>query len=431
MIRTEPQSAWGPNEAVHLLGRLQFGVRADEVDRALADGLDATLDRLLAPQAETATFVEAEHSLRHTALATGEIADLKAWWLYRMQSSANPLIEKLTLHWHNHFATSNAKVNSVPMMLAQNDLFRQHAAGSFRGLLHAVARDPAMLVWLDGNANRKRHPNENFAREVMELFSLGIGNYTEKDIQEAARAFSGWHLRDKAFWFNASQHDTTHKTIFGQTGNYDGAAVIDLCLEQPACPKFLATKLLRMFVTLQPNDQLVAHVAALYRKHNLSTGPVLKAVCRSAEFFAAEHRRAIIKSPLDFVLGVLRPLAEQVRWPAVVETLARLGQDVFEPPSVKGWDGGRQWIHSTAWIQRWNFVTAVVHTNDVATLRAGDVTAAVDPLPLWEQLFLGGQPTPEGHAAVAAQWADASGSDRDRRRRTLHTLLSLPEYQLM
>lgn len=431
MIRTAPQAMWGPTEAVHLLGRLQFGVRPEEVDRAVAEGLDATLDRLLAPQAETAAFIEAENSLRHNAIATGEIADLKAWWLFRMQSSANPLVEKLALFWHNHFATSNAKVRSVPQMLAQNDLFRQHATRSFRGLLHAVARDPAMLVWLDGNANRKRHPNENFAREVMELFSLGIGNYTEHDIQEAARAFTGWHLRDKEFWFNASQHDPSDKTVFGKTGRYDGAAVIDLCLDHPACPKFLAMKLLRMFVTSQPSDELVTHVAGLYRKHDLATGPVLRDVGRSQEFFATEHRRAIIKSPLDFVLGTLRPLAEPIRWPPVVETLARLGQDVFEPPSVKGWDGGRQWIHSTAWIQRWNFITALVHSNEVGGLRRDGVFAAVDPVAAWEQLFLGGQPTPEGHAAVIAQWSDASGNDRDRRIRTLHTLLSLPEYQLM
>ncbi|HUQ71799.1 MAG TPA: DUF1800 domain-containing protein [Planctomycetaceae bacterium] len=431
MIRSVPQAAWGPSEAVHLLSRLQFGVRQEEVDRAVADGLDATLDRLLSPQAESAEFVEADDSLRHNAIATGEIADLKAWWLFRMQFSANPLTEKLALFWHNHFATSNAKVRSVPQMLAQNDLFRQHATRSFRGLLHAVSRDPAMLVWLDGNANRKRHPNENFAREVMELFSLGIGNYTERDIQEAARAFTGWHLRDKEFWFNVSQHDATDKTIFGKTGRYEGAAVIDLCLDQPACPKFLATKLLRMFVTTQPSEELVTHVAERYRHHDLATGPVLRDVCRSSEFFAPEHPRAIIKSPLDFVLGTLRPLAEQVRWPAMVETLAKLGQDVFEPPSVKGWDGGRQWLPSTAWIQRWNFVTALLHKPEIATLRTAGVLAAVDPVPAWEQLFFGGQPSAEGHDAIVSRWAETSGNDRDRRVRTLHTMLSLPEYQLM
>jgi uncharacterized protein (DUF1800 family) len=431
MNHRELQTNWGPDEAVHVLGRLQFGVRPEEIDRAVADGLDATLDRLLSPQSESAPFIEAETALRRTAVATGDVANLKAWWLYRMQFSANPLTEKLALFWHNHFATSYAKVQSVPQMLAPNELFRQHASGPFRGLLHAVARDPAMLVWLDGNANRKRHPNENFAREVMELFSLGIGNYSEKDIQEAARAFTGWHLRDREFWFNTSQHDPSEKSLFGQTGRFDGAAVIDLCLAQPACPRFLATKLLRMFVTTQPSEELVLHVAGLYQQHDLATGPVLRAVCRSAEFYAPAHRRGIIKSPLDFVLGTLRPLAERIRWPAVVEILAKLGQDVFEPPSVKGWDGGRQWVHSTAWVQRWNFVTALLHQSNVASLRTDGVFAAVDPVPAWEQLFLGGQATAEGHAAIAAAWADTSGNDRDRRNRTLHTLLSLPEYQLM
>jgi len=158
---------------------------------------------------------------------------------------------------------------------------------------------------------------------------------------------------------------------------------------------------------------------------------VLRALCRSAEFFAREHRRSIIKSPLDFVLGTLRPLADEIRWPAVVDVLAKLGQDVFEPPSVKGWDGGRQWIHSTAWVQRWNCLTTLLHRSDLATLRAGGVLEAVDPVAAWELLFLGGQISADGHAAVARQWSNTSGSSRERRLRTLHSLLSLPEYQLM
>ncbi|OYW22164.1 MAG: hypothetical protein B7Z55_04945, partial [Planctomycetales bacterium 12-60-4] len=350
-------------EAVHLLSRLQFGVREDEVERAVSEGLDDTLERLLSIQPETDTFQQSEAALRATAYATSDINDLKAWW---------------------HYATSYAKVHSVPMMAAQNDRFRELAWGSFRELLHAEARDPAMLVWLDGNANRKRHPNENFAREVMELFSLGIGNYTEHDIQEAARAFSGWHLRDKAFWFNATQHDATEKTIFGKTGRYQGDDVLNLCLDHAACPRFLAFKLLRTFVTSAPTAEQIEHVAGRYRKADLQTGPVLRDICRSAEFFAPEHRRNLIKSPLDFILGTLRPLASHIHWQPVRELLARMGQDVFEPPSVKGWDGGRQWIQSTGWILRWNFVSELVTGDRVATLRP-EVWSTPDPwLPGWE-----------------------------------------------
>lgn len=418
-------------EAVHLLSRLQFGVREDEVERAVREGLDATLDRLLSVQPESATFEQAEAALRATAHATSDVNDLKAWWHYRMVYSANPLREKLALHWHNHFATSYAKVKSVPMMAAQNDLFRRHAGGSFRELLHAEARDPAMLVWLDGNANRKRHPNENFAREVMELFSLGIGNYTEHDIQEAARGFSGWHLRDKAFWFNAVQHDGTEKTIFGKTGRYQGDDVLNLCLDHPACPRFLALKLLRTFVTSTPTPAQRDQVAALYQKFDLQTAPVLREVCRSPEFFAPELRRNLIKSPLDFVLGTLRPLAAQIHWQPVRELLARMGQDVLEPPSVKGWDGGRQWIQSTGWILRWNFVADLVSSGKFANLRQ-DLWSAPEPmLERLELLLLGGNPEPAVHAALIRQREEAGGDETNRRKAALQMLLSLPEYQLM
>ena len=243
MQRTDGQ--WSRSAATHLLWRTGFGASADEIQQATQDGLDKTLDRLLAPPVETAEFGKADALLRQAAFDSGSIADLKAWWLHRMTASANPLVEKLTLLWHNHFATSNAKVDSVPLMAAQNDLLRRESLGNFRPVLHGIAKDVAMLVWLDSNSNRKRHPNENFSREVMELFSLGVGNYSEHDIQEAARAFTGWHVRNGEFWFNAIQHDTGEKVVFTKRGNFDGGDVIELCLEHPACPRFLAFKLLR------------------------------------------------------------------------------------------------------------------------------------------------------------------------------------------
>lgn len=418
-------SPFPPDDAVHLLSRLQFGVHPAELERAVRDGLDATLDRLLTPQPESESFRRTEQALRAAAYATSEIGPLKTWWHYRMLHSANPVVEKLTLHWHNHFATSYAKVKSVPRMAVQNDLFREQALGSFRELLHAVARDPAMLVWLDGNANRKRHPNENFAREVMELFSLGIGNYSEHDIQEAARAFSGWHLRDQAFWFNTTQHDPGDKTIFGRTGRYRGDDVLELCLDHPACSRFLAYKLLRTFVTSTPAAERIEEVAGWYARHHLATGPVLREVCHAPWFWEAETRRAMIKSPLDFVLGTLKPVAAEIHWPAVREVLAKLGQDVFEPPSVKGWDGGRQWIQSTGWIVRWNFLTELLEGSRFATL--GPLAELPADLAQWETLWLGGRPTPEAHALLEQAWRDGTGD----RRELLALLWALPDYQLM
>ncbi len=407
--------------AAHLLRRLQYGVTPTEIERAVREGLDATLDRLFTPQPESPEFTDSQTALRDAAVATSSIQDLKAWWLHRMAGTSNPVVEKITLFWHNHFATSYNKVLSVPMMVEQNDQFRALGMGSFRQLLTALARDPAMLVWLDGNANRKRHPNENFAREVMELFALGIGNYTEHDIQEAARAFSGWHLRDGRFWFNDSQHDASDKTVFGKTGKFEGQAIIDLCLDHPACPKFLAFKLLRAFVTTEPSPAAIDHVAALFVKHQLAIGPVLKDVCRSPEFYSSEARGTIIKSPVELILGTLRPLCERIRWPAVRDLAAQLGHDMFAPPSVKGWDGGRQWVHATAWVQRWNFLSDVTGSDRYGSLRS-DVRENIAQRPHDWVAALFATPLSD---SVREALTKASSSDR------LPLALSLPEYQLM
>jgi uncharacterized protein (DUF1800 family) len=251
------ESSWNRHDAAHLLRRARVGASRRDIDQALADGPAAAIERLLAVQEESPEFLARDEALRKLAGNSGDLGDLQSWWAHRLLESANPLVEKMALFWHGHFATSNAKVQSLDEMAAQNDLFRRHALGNFRELLHDVSRDVAMLNWLDGNANRRRQPNENFARELMELFSLGVGNYSEKDIQEAARAFSGWHVRNGEFWFNAIQHDTSEKAVFGQTGNFDGDDVVELCLKQEAAPRFLATKLLRFFVTPSPSDHSI------------------------------------------------------------------------------------------------------------------------------------------------------------------------------
>lgn len=425
-----PRSAFQREAAAHLLRRLQFGVTPEEVDRAVSEGLSATVERLLTVQPESEDFLRAEASLRQTALAASSIAALKAWWLYRLLNSANPLREKLTLMWHNHFATSYAKVNNVSLMAQQNDLFRAQAWGDFRQLLPAVARDPAMLVWLDGSANRRRRPNENFAREVMELFALGLGHYTERDIQEAARAFTGWQLRDGVFWFNVSQHDAGTKTIFGRTGRFTGADVLELCLEHPACPRWLAYKLLRQFVSDEPSAALIDRVAGSFTRHKLQVRPVLFELATSAEFFAEEHCQALIKSPVELVVGTLRTAVQRVVLPAVVELLSRLGQDLFEPPTVKGWEGGRQWIQTSTWIARWNFLTELLQGTSFGVLREELWSERYTQPETWLLVYLG-EVSSEVQAGVQSEWKASVGiSAEARARRVLSYLWSLPEYQL-
>ncbi len=422
--------AWSRREATHLLWRTGFGASAADIDQTVADGLDKTLDRLLIAQPESEEFVRADTLLRQAAYDSGNIADLKAWWLHRMLASANPLVEKLTLLWHNHFATSNAKIDSVPLMVAQNDLLRREALGSFRRTLHDMAGDAAMLLWLDGNANRKRHPNENFARELMELFSLGVGNYSEHDIQEAARAFSGWHVRNGEFWFNAIQHDEGEKKIFGKSGRFDGKDVVELCLEQPACPRFLAFKLLRQFVEQQPSREHIDTLAARIRQHNFEWRPILHELFASRLFFAAESHQALIKSPLDLLLGAMRPLRAKPNLQSVARLAAELGQDVFEPPTVKGWDGGRLWISSTTLIQRANFATALLKSNQLGSVSFAGVRVE-DDVAYFTELLLARDLDAATLGELRNFQQDQTGNAEQRLRSLVQLVMQMPEYQLM
>jgi uncharacterized protein (DUF1800 family) len=392
------------------------------------------LKRLLDPQRETDEFSQAERALRQSSISTGSISDLKIWWLYRMRFSANPLVEKLSLFWHNHFATSQVKVNSVPYMLAQNESIRANAVGDFKTLLHGLSRDTAMLIWLDSNANRKRHPNENFAREIMELFALGVGNYTEHDIQEAARAFTGWHVRDGIFWRNRLQHDESLKTVFGQTGPLDGNDIVDLCLAQPACPRFLATKLARAFVSPEPSADSVQQLSDRIRHHDFQLKPVLRELFSSAWFYQPENRGTLIKSPLDFVLGSLRTLAGPVKWHPVVTLLADLGQSVFEPPSVKGWEGGRLWITSSSVLHRMNFATGLILADtygslseDVRGLASLESKTMIEMLERW---LLTNSLDDAVRQQLLAFSSRIEGTAEQRLKSLLQLMLTLPEYQL-
>ncbi len=427
-------TSWTHREAAHLLSRTQFGFTPAELERATNEGLEATLKRLTETQHESPDFSRAETSLRQAAISTGSIDNLKIWWLYRMRYSANALTEKLTLFFHNHFATSHAKVNSVPYMLRQNELIRIHAAGDFKQLLHGMSRDTAMLIWLDGNANRKRHPNENFAREIMELFALGVGNYTEKDIQEAARAFTGWHVRDGQFWMHELQHDDSPKTVFGKTGSYDGNDIVNLCLEQPSCPRFLATKLAKTFVCPDPSKDIIDQLAHRIRHHDLNLRPVLRELFSSQWFYEAENRRTLIKSPLEFVLGTLRTLVEPIRWPGVIKVLADLGQNIFEPPSVKGWEGGRLWITSSSLLQRANFATEVTTTSQFGPLSetvrhvsSEGSEAIVSQLGRW---LLSDHLDDTIRQELLKFYVSAEGTADQKLRGLLQLILTLPEYQL-
>jgi uncharacterized protein (DUF1800 family) len=292
-----------------------------------------------------------------------------------------------------------------------------------------------MLIWLDGNANRKRHPNENFAREVMELFSLGVGNYTEQDIVEAARAFTGWHVRDDAFWFNTLQHDEGTKTVLGKSGAFNGSDIIDLCLDHPACSRFLAFKLLREFVTAKPGDEEIAAVAGRITAHRHQIAPVLRELFGSEMFYSAANQGRLVKSPIDLTCGAVRTLCSRVNLESLAAVNAELGQDLFLPATVKGWEGGRLWINSTTWLLRLNFAADISAPGGFVTLDPALLSKLTslppgDQVSYCRELLLGRDVSPETETQIAAYQSEASGTPGLRVRGLLRLILSLPEYQL-
>jgi uncharacterized protein (DUF1800 family) len=369
-----------------------------------------------------------------------------------MLYTPHPTREKLTLFWHNHFATSNSKVNNAGYMLGQYRLMHRHALGSFRTLLQEMSRDPAMMVWLDTGLSKKGMPNENYARELMELFSLGIGHYTEKDIREAARAFTGWELKGDTPVFDTRQHDAGEKTFLGRTGNWKGEDIVRICLEQPACAPFVVGKLWRFLVseTTAPTPELIAPLVEQFRKSGYDFGALVKTVLRSNLFFSPLAYRARVKPPVDFALGIVRGLEGRIGTTALAQALAGLGQDVFYPPSVKGWDGGPAWLNGQTLLFRQNLALALTSTEDdrfqarcdpAALLRRHGVEgdeAAVDFL---LRLFLQGDVPAESRERllnylrdarsrpVASYWTAADAADH-RARAVCHLVLTLPEFQL-
>ena len=262
-------------------------------------------------------------------------------------------------------------------MVEQIDLFRSQALGHFGQLLLAVSKDPAMLVWLDNRYNNKAHPNENYAREVMELFALGLGNYTEDDVKNAARAFTGWTLdKNQSFVFRPNQHDDDPKTFLGRTGNFDGSDIVSIIISQPIHQRFICRKLLEFFVYSDPEPELVDALATTYA---LSGGDIAKTVgtiLRSNVFYSARAYRALPKSPIEFVIGTLRFMNVRKVPKDTVAWLQRMGQEPLAPPSVKGWDGGPTWINTGTLLARFNYVNRVVKASPPATSGRRDVRSA-------------------------------------------------------
>jgi len=281
--------------------------------------------------------------------------EIRLWWIDRMIRTKRPLEEKMVLFWHGLLVSSSVSVKNSYLLYKQNQLYRQYATGNFKTLIHQVSRDPAMLQYLSNAQNVKAHPNENYARELMELFTMGIGNYTEDDIKESARAFTGWTNQGDQFVARPAQHDTGIKTFLGKQGNFDGDQIIDIIFQQSAPPKYIATRLIRFFGIDDPSTDIVTQLAAAVTRNDFEMAPVLKMLFASKWFYSQDVMLRQIKSPVQLVVGALRGLGVPLLQPQQsVNALRTMGQDLFAAPTVKGWDGGRAWINTSTLFARYN-----------------------------------------------------------------------------
>ena len=310
------------------------------------------------------------YGLRANAIETQRLG---VWWANRMLTTKRPLEEKLTLFWHGHFATGDAKVRDYRMMLRQNEMLRRNAEGPLRALLVGVLKDPAMLVYLDNGENVKAHPNENFGRELLELFTMGVGHYAERDVREAARAFTGWTNDVLEFRFDQAQHDFGEKTFLGRTGALDGTDIIDTILTQAATGEHVAAKFYRYFVREDISPAVRTELGRSFKASGYQVKPLLKRIFLSKDFYSQPSMATQIKSPVVLVISTYRKMGlnELPTIPDFGRLTGTLGQTLFDPPNVAGWAGGRTWITPATLMQRGNLFRDVLFAN-AATFRAPD-----------------------------------------------------------
>jgi uncharacterized protein (DUF1800 family) len=482
---------FGYTEALHLLNRAGFGGTPAQV-RALADlGLEGAVDYLVdfekrpQPDAkaefrgdirrqltqaeneelrrarankdeETIQRFEQERQMRERS-DREQLSAMQRWWLERMIETGRPLEEKLTLFWHGHFATGYRTIENSWHMLAQNSMLRANCLGNFADLARGIIRDPAMLKYLDNDENRRQSPNENLARELLELFTLGEGNgYTERDIKEGARALTGMTFRGNDYFFDERQHDPGVKSILGRSGAFAGDEFVSAILEKPQCAAFIASKLHRFLVNDAPVQskaarEAIQRLAAELRQNRYELRPVLRKLFLSQHFYARENRLSVVKSPTQLIVQAVRGFGTPTRSVgALVEAGDLMGQQLFQPPSVKGWDGGRAWINTATLFTRQNLVVYLVTGRTSADLASEPAKFEYDALHLVEHLrdatgtldpdecvraiatfALGEEPAPARLAQLSKFLDELGGTVTDDRVKALLCLVaSMPEYQL-
>lgn len=429
------KTPWTKKMAAHLYRRAGFGGNYAELKNAETQSPADVVDSMFAT--ESSSFLEEIKTLERQIRSGGNVGSLPNFWLYRMAKSKSQLLEKTTLFWHGHFATSAEKVDDVGMMLDQNNLLRENALQKFMPLVLAISKDPAMLTYLDSKENRKTRPNENYSRELMELFCLGLGNYSEDDIKQIARAFTGWEIKNDKFRFNKYQHDYGTKEFLGSSGEFNGEDAVAIVLKQKSSSEFIAKKLINYFVTDSPvATSIVRPIANLLSKTNFDVGVTIKTILKSNFFYESIGKK--IRSPIELGVGLLRTIEATGNFVQLSTKLGELGQRPFFPPNVKGWTGGRSWINSATLLSRVNMVGELL--NDEKTKYShGGLEGLVkhyrqqspeQMLQFFEELLLARNLTQSAKKKLLLLLTNKKESSENRIRQTVYAIAALPEFQL-
>jgi uncharacterized protein (DUF1800 family) len=432
----DDERPWTLAQAGHLYRRAALGADWEQLQQALSDGPQRSIDRLLRPQADVEAFNAALDEYETSATS---VNDLRAWWLRRMIQTPQPHLEKMTLFWHSYFATSGAGAKDTRLMRQHIRLLRSQALGSFESLLQGISRDPAVLVWLGADANRKALPNENFARPLVETFTIGPGCFTDRDVQEASRASTGWFVLRSELRYIPREHDNGVKHVLGRQGNFTSDDVVRILLEQPATPQTVVRNLYRWLIceTEEPDAILIAPLAESFAK-GYDVLRLTETMLRSNLFFSSAAYRRRIKCPVEFGVGIIKGLEGMVSTTQLAQDLAGLGQNLYHPPTIKGWTGGRHWINSATMVGRYNLASALLQGS-------GPYEDKLDPRAVAAKH---GRSTPEsaarfllelflqsdldsGVCETLLKTIRAEGGDsNDCLRRFAHAVVMLPEFNL-
>jgi uncharacterized protein (DUF1800 family) len=406
-------------------------------------GLQGTIDHLVG--FDVVDDSDLEVRLAAQTMNIEQRGNVKLWWLQRMAYSTRPLQEKMTLFWHGILTSSFSKTGVSSAMFVQNEMFRRMGMGRYSEMLKAVSRDEAMLIYLDSRTNRKSAPNENYARELMELFTLGVGHYSEEDVREAARAFTGWQLKRKSgFEFNTNQHDTGSKTFLGQTGAWDGDDVVDIIMQQPAAAEYIVRRLWEFFAYANPEPAVLARLVTVFVDNQTEIRPVVQAIFESDEFYSTKAFRGLVKGPAELVVSMVRTLDVETTFKSLRKGIEGMGQTLLDPPDVSGWAGGVAWINSSTLLERVNQANKVATGRSASllfdpALFVGDVGATSETLvDFWVDLLLGGEISDVTRQELLAHAASLqvptpageSVSVDEQQRSLVYLILASPDYQL-